>query len=106
MATKVLCLRCPASVHSTNATRQTSFGSSDQIISLVCRLTLWGGFGLGRYTLIGTVLEPIAAPGYRDYFGVMEQSVEDGTGDRDVAKELSPFLDDWMLSGWSGFRDA
>ena len=56
--------------------------------------------------MIGTVLEPIAAPGYRDYFGVMEQSVEDGTGDRDVAKELSPFLDDWMLSGCSGFRDA
>ena len=38
--------------------------------------------------------------------GVMEQSVEDGTGDTDVAKELSPFLDDWILSGWSGFRDA
>ena len=44
--------------------------------------------------MIGTVLEPIAAPGYRDYFGVMEQSVEDGTCDTDVAKELSPFLDE------------
>jgi hypothetical protein len=76
IATKVQCRRCPESVHSTNATRQPSFGSSDQTISLVCRLTLWGGFGLGRYTLIGTVLEPIAALGYRDYFGVMEQSVE------------------------------
>jgi hypothetical protein len=54
---------------------------------------LWKGFGLGRYTLIGTVLEPIAAPGYRDQFGVVEQSIEDGAGGRHIAKELSPFLD-------------
>ena len=46
-----------------------------------------------RCTLIGTVLEPVAASGYRDDFGVVEQSVEDGAGGRHVAQELSPFLD-------------
>jgi len=54
---------------------------------------LWGRFGLGRCTLVGAVLEPVAASGYRDHFGVVEQSVEDGAGGRHVAKELSPFLD-------------
>jgi hypothetical protein len=54
---------------------------------------LWGRFGLGRCTVIGTLLEPIAAPGYGDHLGVMEKSVEDGAGGRHVAKELSPFLD-------------
>jgi hypothetical protein len=42
--------------------------------------------------LIGTVLEPVAASGYRDDFGVVQESVEDGAGRRHVAKELSPFF--------------
>ena len=67
--------------------------SSDQIISLICRLMLRRGFGLWRCALVHTVLEPIAASGYGDDFGVVQQSVEDGAGGRHVAKELSPFLD-------------
>ena len=58
--------------------------------------------------MIGTVLEPIAAPGDRDHFGVVEQSVEDGAGGRDVAEELSPIprWDGWRSSGWCGFRSG
>ena len=51
-------------------------------------LMLWGGFWLGRYALVGTILEPIAASGDGDDFGVMEQAVEDGTGGGDVAQEF------------------
>jgi hypothetical protein len=61
-----------------------------QMISL-CDLMLWGRFGLGRCTVIGAVLEPIAASGDGDHFGVVEQSIEDGVGGRHVAKELSPW---------------
>ena len=39
---------------------------------------------LARYTLLGTILEPVAASGNGDDFGVMEQPVEDGAGGGDV----------------------
>ena len=43
--------------------------------------------------MIGTVLEPIAASGDGDDFGLMEQAVEDGAGGRDVASGACPFVD-------------
>ena len=52
-----------------------------------------GGFGLGRGTLIDTVLESIATTGDREDLSVVEQSIEDGAGGRHVAQELSPFFD-------------
>ena len=64
--------------------------SCAQIVSLIL---LWRGFGLGGCTLVRAVLEPVAASGYRNHFGVVEQSIKDGAGGRHVAKELSPFLD-------------
>jgi hypothetical protein len=48
---------------------------------------------LARYALLGTILEPIAASGNGDDFGVMEQPVEDGTGGGHVAQKFSPFFD-------------
>jgi len=52
---------------------------------------------LARYTLLGTILEPVAASGNGDDFGVMEQPVEDGAGGGakavcKVATEFAPFL--------------
>ena len=64
-----------------------------QVVALKYLFLLWGGFGLGECTLVRTALESIAASGYGDDFDVVEKSVEDGAGGRDVAKELSPFLD-------------
>jgi hypothetical protein len=52
--------------------------------------------------LIGTVLEPVAASGYRDDFGVVQESVEDGAGRRHVAKELSPLFDGTVGSHQGG----
>ena len=62
----------------------------------------WGGFGLGRYTLVHTVLEPVTASGDRDDFGVMEQPIENGAGGGDVAQELSPFFDGTIGSHQGG----
>ena len=61
-----------------------------------------GGFGLGRCALVGAFLEPVTASGYRDDFGAMEQSVQDGAGGRHVAQELSPFFDGTIGSHQGG----
>jgi hypothetical protein len=45
-----------------------------------------GAIALQKEILVHTVLEPVAASGYGDDFGVMEKSVEDGAGGRHVAK--------------------
>ena len=48
----------------------------------------WGGFGLGRCALVGAFLEAVTASGYRDDFGAMEHSVQDGAGGKHVAQEF------------------
>ena len=37
--------------------------------------------------------EPVAASGDRDYFGVVQEPVQDGAGSGHVVEQLAPFLD-------------
>ena len=55
------------------------------------------GVGFG----IDAVLEAVGSSGDVDDIGVVEESVEDGGGGRDVADEFAPLLD-WAVGGHEG----